>query len=169
MPTFTQIGTAQVAGSGGAANLTFSSIPGTYTDLVIFISGRFSSGAGFNLIDFNGLSTANFSNRILEGTGSSVISFVAGNTNYAGALDGSGDTANTFSNQQIYIPNYAGSTFKSISFEAVMETNGTTAYIDAGALLWSNTAAITSIKLATHTAANYAQHSSAYLYGVSNA
>jgi hypothetical protein len=169
MPTFTQIGSAVVVGSGGAANLTFSAIPSTYTDLCILLTARFSSGAGFNLIDFNGLSTANFSNRILEGSGSSATSFVAGNTNYAGGIDGSGDTANTFSNQSIYIPNYAGSTFKSISFDSVMENNGTTAYADLGAILWSNTAAITSIKLTTHTGANYAQHTTAYLYGVSNA
>lgn len=165
--TFELISSVTV-GSGGAANITFSSIPNTYTDLVLLLTGRFSSGAGFSLIDLNG-SSANFSNRVLEGTGSSAVSFVSGNTNYAGALDGSGDTANTFSSTQYYIPNYAGSTNKSISFEAVMENNGTTAYIDMGALLWSNTAAITSIKLATHTGANYAQYSTAYLYGVKNA
>lgn len=165
--TFTLISSVSV-GAGGAADITFSSIPSTYTDLVLCLTGRFSSGAGFSLISLNG-SSANFSNRILEGNGSAASSFVNGSTNYAGALDGSGDTANTFSNTQYYIPNYAGSTNKSISFEAVMENNGTTAYIDAGALLWSNTAAITSIKLATHTAANYAQYSTAYLYGVKNA
>jgi hypothetical protein len=150
-----------------AASVTFANIPQTgYTDLKLVVSGRFSSGSGFNLIDFNGLSTANFSNRVLEGTGSSAVSFVAGNTNYAGALNGSGDTANTFSNEEIYIPNYAGNTFKSISFDAVMETNGTTAYIDMGALLWSNTAAITSIRLTTHTGAAYAVGSTFSLYGI---
>lgn len=166
--TYIQIGSTVTVGSGGAASIDFTSIPSTYTDLVIFISGRFSSGAGFNLIDFNGLSTANFSNKILEGNGSSGISFVAGNTNYAGALDGSGDTANTFSNQQIYIPNYAGSAYKSVSFDAVMENNGATAYSDLGVILWSNIAAITSIKLTTHTGANYAQYSTASLYGIKN-
>jgi hypothetical protein len=150
-----------------ATSVTFSNIPQTgYTDLKVIVSGRFSSGAGFNLIDFNGLSTANFSNRILEGNGASATSFVSGNTNYAGALNGSGDTANTFSNEEIYIPNYAGSTFKSISFDAVMENNGTTAYQDLGALLWSNTAAITSIRLTTHTGAAYAVGSSFSLYGI---
>jgi hypothetical protein len=148
-------------------SVTFSNIPQTgYTDLKVIVSGRFSSGAGFNLIDFNGLSTANFSNRVLEGTGSSAVSFVSGNTNFAGSLNGSGDTANTFSNEEIYIPNYAGNTFKSISFDAVMENNGTTAYTDAGALLWSNVAAITSIRLQTHTGAAYAVGSSFSLYGI---
>lgn len=164
--TFTKIATVDV-GSGGAANVTFSSIPSTYTDLCIMLSARFSSGAGFNLINFNGLSTANFANRILEGSGSSAISFIAGNTNYAGGIDGSGDTANTFSNQQIYIPNYAGSANKSFGFDSVTENNATAAYADLGAILWSNTAAITEVKLQTHTGANYAQYSSFTLYGIS--
>lgn len=166
--TFIKIATVDV-GSGGAASIDFTSIPATYTDLILNLTGRFSSGAGFSLIEFNGLGTsANFSNRILEATGSSATSFVAGNANYAGALDGSGDTANTFSNTQFYIPNYAGSTNKSISFEAVMENNGATAYIDAGALLWSQTTAINAIKLKTHTGSYYAQYSSATLYGINN-
>ena len=104
-----------IALTQSAASVTFDNLPTSgYTDLKIVVSGRFSSGAGFNLIDFNGLSTANFSNRVLEGTGSSAVSFVAGNTNYAGALNGSGDTANTFSNEEIYIPNYRSSNSKSI-------------------------------------------------------
>lgn len=148
----------------------FDSIPQTgYTDLKLNVSGRFSSGAGFNLINFNGLSTANFSNKVLEGTGTSVVSFVNGSTNYAGALNGSSDTANTFSNQEIYIPNYTSSNFKFISFDAVMEHNGATAYQDLAGILWSNTAAITSIRLQTHTGAAYAAGSSFSLYGIANA
>jgi hypothetical protein len=168
MPNTFELIASVAVGSGGAANIEFTSIPSTYTDLVLNLTGRFSSGSGFSVIELNG-SAANFSNRILEGNGSSASSFVSGNTNYAGALDGSGDTANTFSSAQYYIPNYAGSTNKSISFEAVNETNGTTAYIDLGALLWSQTAAINAIRLKTHTGANYAQYSTAYLYGVKNA
>ena len=147
-----------------------NSIPQTgYTDLKLVFSGRFSSGSGFNLINFNGLSTANFSNKILEGSGSAASSFASGSTNYAGPLNGSGDTANTFSNQEIYIPNYTSSNFKSITFDGVMENNGTTAYMDMGAILWSNTAAITSIRLQTHTGAAYAAGSSFSLYGIANA
>jgi hypothetical protein len=34
MATFTQIGSAVVVGSGGAAAIDFTSIPSTYTDLL---------------------------------------------------------------------------------------------------------------------------------------
>jgi hypothetical protein len=169
MPTYTQIGTAQVVGAGGANNITFSAIPATYTDLVLKVSARLASGAGFMLLDFNGLSTANFSHRVLEGDGSTAYSFVSGNSNYATGLVGASNTANTFTNTEFYFPNYAGSTNKNVSIDGVTENNGTTAYADLEALLWSNTAAITQIRLTTSSAANFAQHSTAYLYGVSNA
>jgi hypothetical protein len=68
MPTFTQIGTAQVVGSGGAASMSFSAIPATYTDLVIFVSARnTSSGAALRLC-FNG-TTTNHTDRYIEGDG----------------------------------------------------------------------------------------------------
>jgi hypothetical protein len=169
MPTYTQIGTAQVVGSGGSSNITFTSIPSTYTDLVLKVSARLASGAGFFLLDFNGLSTANFSNRVIEGNGASAYSFVSGNTNYATGLVGASDTASTFTSTEFYIPNYAGSANKGISIDGVTENNGTTAYADLAGLQWANSAAITEIKLTTSSAANFAQHSTAYLYGVSNA
>ena len=156
-----------IALTQSAASVTFDNLPTSgYTDLKIVMTARYASGSGFALIDFNNLSTANFSNRVLEGTGSSAISFVAGNTNYAGGIVGAGDTANTFSNTEIYIPNYRSSAAKSYSIDAVTENNGTTAYADMVAGLWNNTAAITAVKLSTHSGANFAVGSTFSLYGI---
>jgi hypothetical protein len=153
--------------NAAAASVTFANIPQTgYTDLKIVVSARLASGTGFMLLDFNGLSTANFSHRVLEGNGASAYSFVSGNTNYATGLVGGGDTANTFTNVEFYIPNYAGSTFKSVSIDGVTENNGTTAYADLEALLWSNTAAISQFKLTTSSAVNFAVGSTFSLYGI---
>jgi hypothetical protein len=153
--------------NAAVAEVTFSNIPQTgYTDLKIVVSARLASGTGFMLLDFNGLSTANFSHRVLEGNGASAYSFVSGNTNYATGLVGGGDTANTFTNVEFYIPNYAGSTFKSVSIDGVTENNGTTAYADLEALLWSNTAAISQFKLTTSSAVNFAAGSTFSLYGI---
>jgi hypothetical protein len=77
-------------------------------------------------------------------------------------------TANTFSNGEIYIPNYAGSNYKSWSSDAVTENNATSADMSLVAGLTSITAAITSITIAG-AAGNLVQYSTAYLYGVSNA
>ena len=79
-------------------------------------------------------------------------------------------TANTFGNHIIYIPNAFGSSYKSVSIDAVSETNATTAYSNIVAGLWSNSAAITSVALTEpNGGSNFATNSTAYLYGVSNA
>jgi hypothetical protein len=171
MPTYTQIGSAQVAGSGGAATLSFTSIPSTYTDLVLKTSLR---GTGSLIYDtlkltFNGSATG-YSTRYLQGSGSAASSGSSGSATYIEIIDeGATATASTFSNGEIYIPNYAGSTNKSVSSDSVSETNATTIYMRLSAGLWSNSAAITSITLTPDASAAWAQYSTAYLYGVSNA
>lgn len=155
--------------TASAASVTFDSIPQTgYTDLKIVWSGRRESGAGYAIVDFNGLSTANFSHKALEGNGASAYSFVAGNTNYAGPLVASTDTANTFSNCEMLIPNYTSANPKSFTIDAVSEHNGTTAYADMIAGLWNNTAAITAVKLSPHNGTNFVAGSSFSLYGIAD-
>jgi hypothetical protein len=53
--------------------------------------------------------------------------------------------------------------------DAVTENNGTTAFAKLSAGLWSDSAAITSVKLISQTGNNFVQYSTAYLYGISNA
>ena len=166
--TYTLIQPAVVVGSGGATDITFSAIPATYTDLVVKLSSRTNraNAVDFLQINFNG-SAASFTARGIEGNGASAASYT--DTVFIGATSGNSATASTFGNLEIYIPNYAGSSNKSYSADSVSETNGTTAYTELVAGLWSNTAAITSIKLLSATANNFLQYSTAYLYGVSNA
>jgi hypothetical protein len=161
--TMVKIQTVTV-GSGGAANIEFTNIPQTYTDLKIVMSGRIVSGTDGTLTPSFNNSTANFSYRRLIGDGASASSY-ADTTNSIGYVERSDFTASTFSNTEIYIPNYTGSTNKSFSVESVMENNATTSYAGMWAGLWSNTAAITSVKLSG--VANLAQHSTATLYGIS--
>jgi hypothetical protein len=151
-------------GAGGASTITFSSIPQTYTDLVVKVNARGTNASTTveMLVSFNGVST-NLSSRLLYGTGAAVGSVAP--SNIAGAISAANDTASTFGNSEIYIPNYAGSTNKSVSFDSVSENNATTAYQYLTAGLWSNTSAITSVTL-TPAASNFAQYSTATLYGV---
>jgi hypothetical protein len=163
--TYTLIASNTV-GSGGVASVTFSSIPATYTDLVVKISGRnTSSGDWFNL-NFNG-STANFTGKQLFGTGGAAYSYSKTDGTEAYVNNNSSTTASTFSNSEIYIPNYAGSTNKSFSIDSVTENNGATAYAVLYAGLWSQTAAITSLTFAPNSN-TLAQYSSFYLYGIKN-
>jgi hypothetical protein len=170
MPTFTQIGTAQVVGGGGAASIDFTSIPSTYTDLVVKYSLKSVTALDIIRIRFNSNSSS-YTYRLLRGSGSAAASFdqsSLGNNTYGYGGYTATTAANMFGNGEVYIPNYAGSTNKSFSVDAVQEDNATTAYMALSADLWSNTAAITSITISGENY-NLAQHSSAYLYGVSNA
>ena len=148
------------------ASITFSSIPQTYTDLLVLVSARGDAGGQRDCyISFNG-STSNFSNRFIE-MSNNIIS--SGTTaRYIGPVSGTTTTANVFSNAAIYIPNYTGSTYKSFSGDFVAENNaqGTNA-IDLSAQLWSDTAAITSVGFAP-SSGSFIQYSTFYLYGIKN-
>jgi hypothetical protein len=165
--TYTLISSTTV-GAGGASSIDFTSIPSTYTDIVIKLSARSSDAATSAgvVMQFNG-SSSSLTYRLLEGSGSAAASY-NGTTGRIGVTDSAGSSSNTFGNLEAYIPNYAGSTNKSSSIDSVQETNGSTAYADLSANLWSNTAAITSIAL-TLQAGNFVQYTTAYLYGVKNA
>jgi hypothetical protein len=162
--TYTLIASSTV-GSGGAANITFTSIPSTYTDIIIFYSGR-SSGAVVNNnvnVTINGVTT-NQSGLCIFGDGSNAGSI----TNVlAGFIPGASATASTFGNGQLYFTNYAGSTNKSFAGDAVAETNGVTTSYGFTANLWSQTTAISSIGI-TPSSGSWVQYSTAYLYGISN-
>jgi hypothetical protein len=163
--TFELIASSTV-GSGGASSIDFTAIPGTYTDLCVKYSLRVSTTDPNAVVRFNGLSTAIFSAKTLTGTGSSVASSGYSSQSDAYALaDISTFTANTFSNTELYIPNYAGSSNKSYSIDETTENNATVSYARLGAWLWSNTSAITSISIT----GSFVQYSTAYLYGVKNA
>jgi hypothetical protein len=152
-------------GAGGAANITFSSIPGTYTDLVVVYSGRSSGNDTDFQIRFNG-STTGYTVRYLAGSGSSAYSGNLTAYSLTAQVSWSATTANTFGSTIITIPNYAGSTNKSWSADSVSENNASTAYQTLYAGVWANTSAITSITLQDIGADNHAQYSTAYLYGL---
>jgi hypothetical protein len=158
--------------SSSAASVTFSSIPATYTDLVLRFSSR-DTGAG-TISDvwlrFNS-SSSSYSYTVLYGTGSSAGSFrgSAAAQSLLNYGDGSGATANTFSSGEVYIPNYAGSANKVHSVIHAQEDNATAARINAGANLWSNSSAITELTILPESSRSFVAGSSFYLYGISNA
>ena len=155
-----------------AANVDFTSIPQTYTDLVFVLSLRSSrtpssDGSHINLT-FNNVTSAYFFKQ-LRGTGSAASSYGENNEaaiNLYSQANSSADTSNTFSSNSIYIPNYAGATTKSISVDSVYENNADTAYQHLVAGLWNNTAAITSVKFAEGTGNNWVAGSTISLYGI---
>jgi hypothetical protein len=168
--TYTAIATVTV-GSGGAADITFSSIPGTYTDLSLFISTRQPGGApswSDLFIRFNA-TTTNYTDRLLYGDGSTAASISESETGIIiRSVNNGVATANTFGNALIYIPNYTSSNNKSVSIDQVTENNATQALAGLTAGLWSNSSAITNIALIPTSVGNFAQYSTATLYGIKN-
>lgn len=163
--TFTLI--ASYTATGSVSSIDFTSIPGTYTDLVLKLSTRQSrSEVASNIgIQFNS-SSSNLSSRYLIGTGSAATSTAFGSTILFGNSTAATATASTFANSEVYIPNYAGSTNKSVSADSVTENNASNANAILSAGLWSDTAAITSISIVSLSSDNFVQYSTAYLYGI---
>jgi hypothetical protein len=162
MPTTYEAIATVTVGSGGAANIEFTAIPSTFTDLLVKLSVRGS--ALYNVLMSINSSTSNFSYRLLEGDGATAASY----SNTTGRIGNTvTTTSNTFSSIEVYLPNYRSSTNKSYSVDAVSEANATTAYADLTAGLWSNTAAITALGFTMGTG-DFAQYSTATLYGIKN-
>ena len=162
--TYSKIATYTVD-SGGIPSVSFLNIPQTYTDLVIKTSIKTTStGAGNGVfISLNGSSTS-FSRRILYGDGSTAASASASDGGI-GVINGTTETASTFSSTDIYITNYTSSNYKSLSSDSVMENNATASYAILYASLWSNTSAVTSITL-TPGVGSFAQYTTFHLYGI---
>jgi hypothetical protein len=156
-----------------AASVTFSAIPSTYTDLVVRYSGR-SDSAGTSdrmRIYINGdTSSTLYSGTNLTGNGTAAASGRDSNDtgSILGSLVASTATASTFSNGEIYLPNYLVSANKPYSDFGVTENNATAAAIRLYADLWRNTAAITSFQLVVNSGSNFVSGSSFYLYGIKN-
>lgn len=152
-------------GAGGATSIQFSSIPQTYTDLVLLISVRSGSSNDTLFLRINGNTLATTS-RILEGNGSSATGNSSTTNTFVrfGTIT-SGATASTFSSGLAYLPNYTGSANKTVSVDYVSENNDTTAYQTIVGGTFPITAAITSL-LISNTGSSIAQYSTAYLYGI---
>ncbi len=169
--TYKEIQTVTV-GSGGAANIEFTSIPGTYTDLVIKLSSRTDRVAtnADCFIKFNN-NTSNYTVRkLFGGGGSTSTGSQSSPAQGIGTSNGSNNTASTFASTEIYIPNYTSSNNKSYSVDAVQESNDASSNIYATLLagLWSNSSAITQITLYIEESRNWVQHTTATLYGINN-
>jgi hypothetical protein len=167
--TYKALSTVTV-GAGGAASISFTNIPQTYTDLVIQVSGRDNRT---NLTDDFGIqingSTSTFSYRAVVGSGSSV-SANSNTFSVAGIWNGNTSTSSIFGNATIYIPNYTSSNPKAITSDSVMENNGAYSELWLTGTLWNTSTPITSITIVgNNVGSTILQHSTATLYGVFNA
>lgn len=152
----TTIGTA-------VASYTFSSIPATYTDLVLIVNNKLVSGSASLRIQFNGDTATNYSGTQLYGYGSSASS--GRETSTATPYMGSESTGWGTHNLNIF--SYANtSVYKTWTYRSGDVGVG---IVEAGVYLWRSTAAITSIKLFDNSANNFDVGSTFALYGIAAA
>jgi hypothetical protein len=167
MATYTLIASTTV-GAGGASYAEFTSIPATYTDLLVKLSSRTNSGDPAEALTLT-INSSNGTCRYLYSVNGSVGSG-SDTVIYGGNSTGAGATSNIFSNGEFYIPNYTVSRYKPVGIHYASENNNATNFtqlINAG--LWSNNSAITSLRLTPSAGNTIQQYSSFYLYGISNA
>ena len=169
--TYTLISSNTLTSS--AATVTFSSIPATYTDLVLRLSARKSAGGDTFKVQFNSDTATNYSNITVIGNGVTASSTRVNSQVYVRAYGANESTftANSFGSSDVYIPSYLVSQNKPIANFGVTENNSAAAdasFVNASAGLWRNTAAITSIVITDPGASTFAIGSSFYLYGIKN-
>jgi hypothetical protein len=162
MPAGVTYSTIATTTLGSAApSYTFSSIPSTYTDLVLIRSGGISTPDEIGL-RFNGDSGSNYSNTSVSGYGTGTASGRGSNQTM-----GRGGAAWTAANNTIWqIMNYSNTTtFKTFlqRFNDPGDTVGT------AVTLWRSTDAINSVQIITLSGANFNTGTTFTLYGIASA
>jgi hypothetical protein len=154
-------------GSAGVATIDFQNIPQGYKDLKLVFTGRTNNVQSNCYIYFNNDTTnSNYSRLRLLAEGSTfTVSGGSASDSNVGVLNPNSDTANAFSNTEVYIPNYTASNNKTFSSDGVRENNANYGIIGLFACRWNNTAAINRIGI-YHADGNIVQYSTATLYGI---
>lgn len=157
--------------SSGVGSVTFNNIPQGFTDLKLVVSSR---GASANFTDVLPLAvngSYNLSSTWMQSynSGASSDRTVTANTYTTYIREPSSTaTANTFSNTELYFPNYTSGSYKSFVINDTAENNSIgNAFVRIGAGLYSNTNPITSLSFTISNGA-IVQNSTFSLYGISN-
>ena len=163
-------------GPSGAANVEFTSIPGTYTHLQLRCFGHLSGSGNVGDVirmTFNSDTTSNYSYHLLQGNGSSASADAAASNSwiYSGVYPDSYGGANNFGLNIIDILDYANTnkykTTRALFGYEFNDVNYSRTALGSGN--WRSTSAITSIKFVSGLGLNFTQYSSFALYGIKGA
>lgn len=156
--TYTPIATYTVSGSS-TSNYTFSSIPSTYTDLVLIANMAETPSLGSFVYRVNSDSGSNYSTTYIDGNGTSATSGrYTSQTEARGTYEGVGTGFGTYI---LNFQNYANTTtYKTMLTRA----SGAAVAAETTVSLWRSTSAINSITL--YAGQNFASGSTFTLYGI---
>jgi hypothetical protein len=144
------------------ADITFSAISGSYTDLRLVFEGLAVSAGVDIYCQVNGDTASNYSHTRLTGNGTSATSSRGSSLAFMRFSDGGSPQTGNTSLTKVDFMNYSNTTtFKTAINRADNANRGTDAVVN----LWRSTAAITSIKLYL-SSGNIASGAIATLYGI---
>jgi hypothetical protein len=162
--TYEKIATSTASGS--ASSVTFSSISGSYTDLVLITNAKCASNTSLALRVGNGSvdTGSNYSVTVLNGNGSAAQSARDTNTTYGFVLGlyvqiTAGNEIETITHFQ----NYSNTT----TYKTWLNRGNVPAqFVDTSVALWRSTSAINTIQVLTNTGANISAGSTFTIYGI---
>jgi hypothetical protein len=157
--TYESIAT-QTLGSA-TATVTFSSIPGTYTDLVLVCSAKNTVAQNYEIwIRFNSDSAGNYSQTFLQNYANSTQS--GKNSNITEIRVGKMNNT-SFDTTIVSIQNYSNST----TYKTALSRYNNAEFVTGSLVgLWRNTSAISSVQVICETGANFTSGSTFTLYGI---
>lgn len=159
---------ATTTANGSVSTITFSSIAGIYTDLILISSVSLASGAENLRIRLNSDSGSNYSATILSGSGSGALSARNSSQTYL-SVDYNGFINTTPNVNIVNLQNYSNTTtYKTVVVRSNNAASGASG-VDAIVGLWRSTSAITSITVLNSGGANFASGSTFTLYGIAAA
>lgn len=162
--TYEPIATTTVS-STPTTTVTFTSIPATFTDIILVgVYKRTSGGATTPRITFNS-SSSGYSETLLYGDGTSAVS---SRTTSATYLTGGTAADGIWSYMSMSIFSYAGSTYKTSLYEASTDANGS-GRASRMVGLWQNTSAITSVSILSSSGTGWDIGTTWTLYGIKSA
>jgi hypothetical protein len=172
---FYQIATTTV-GSGGAASVTFSSIPSTYTHLQIRLFAqdvRATYGISEIKMSFNGDTSSIYRGHYVYGDGSATSAVATAELGYIILGDGTSGTSTggTFGAGITDILDYSNTNkVKVVRHLSGVDINGTIAAfggrVGLSSGIWRSTSAISSLTLTSNSNINFSQYSRFDLYGI---
>lgn len=153
-----------------ASTVTLSAIPNTYDDLVLELTYRIDAAGQWGNnphLRFNGDSSSIYNNTVIAsfGTSSSGGVSTSNNLQTLQSSNSAGNTANTFTSTQIYIPNYVAAVGRQYAITKVGEQFATNNESHYYAATYMSTTAISSITF-TSPSSNFIAGSSFFLYGI---
>ena len=165
--TYTPIATTTLGSA--AASVTFSSISGAYTDLVLVFSGKLSTAAESIFIRFNSDNGSNYSDTWLYGNGTTASSARRSSTTSIETVYFTGYDSTNENNLIFNILNYSNSTtYKTALFRQNNVGSGGAPATVGAVGLWRSTSAISAIELRA-SAGNLSAGSTFTLYGIAAA